>query len=53
MDVSGGLVITMPSEKELRKLETREYIEKYFKAVAPEHKKELTEKLAGVKRTKI
>jgi len=38
-DVSGGLVITMPSEKELQNPETRGYIEKYLKAAGPAEKR--------------
>jgi 4-hydroxybutyryl-CoA dehydratase/vinylacetyl-CoA-Delta-isomerase len=34
-DIAGALVVTMPSEKDLRNEETRGYVEKYFKAAAP------------------
>lgn len=38
-DVAGGLVITMPSEKELKNPETSEYVKKYLKSVAPAEKR--------------
>ncbi len=39
IDVAGGLVVTMPSEKDLRNPETRDYVERYLKAVAPANKR--------------
>jgi len=38
-DISGGLVITMPSEKELLNPETSEYVKKYLKSAAPAEKR--------------
>jgi 4-hydroxybutyryl-CoA dehydratase/vinylacetyl-CoA-Delta-isomerase len=38
-DVAGGLVITMPSERELKNPETSEYVKKYLKSVAPAEKR--------------
>lgn len=38
-DIAGGLVITMPSEKELKNPETSEYVKKYLKSAAPAEKR--------------
>ncbi len=38
-DIAGGLVVTMPSEKELTNPETRDYIKKYLKSVVPAEKR--------------
>ncbi len=38
-DVAGGLVVTMPSEKELQNPDTSEYVKKYVKAVGPAEKR--------------
>jgi 4-hydroxybutyryl-CoA dehydratase/vinylacetyl-CoA-Delta-isomerase len=34
-DIAGGVVATMPSEKDLENPETMEYVAKYLKAAAP------------------
>ena len=38
-DIAGGLVVTMPSEKELKNPETREYVKKYLKSAVPAEKR--------------
>jgi len=38
-DVAGGLVITMPSESELQNPETKDYVKRYLRAVAPAEKR--------------
>jgi len=38
-NVAGGLVMTMPSEKELKNPETSEYVKKYLKSAAPAEKR--------------
>ncbi len=38
-DLAGGLVVTMPSERELRNPETKAYIEKYYKTKVPASKR--------------
>ena len=38
-DVATGLVVTMPSEKELKNPDTSEYVKRYLKAVAPAEKR--------------
>lgn len=38
-DVAGGLVVTMPSFKDLRNPQTRGYLEKYLKAAVPAEKR--------------
>ena len=38
-DITGGISVTMPSEKELTNPETRDYVAKYLKAAAPADKR--------------
>lgn len=38
-DIGGGLIVTMPSMRELKNPETRPYIEKYLRAAAPAEKR--------------
>jgi len=38
-DLAGGLVVTMPSERELKNPETKAYIEKYYKTKVPAYKR--------------
>jgi 4-hydroxybutyryl-CoA dehydratase/vinylacetyl-CoA-Delta-isomerase len=38
-DIAGGLVVTMPSEKELKNPETKAYMEKYYKTKVPASKR--------------
>ncbi len=38
-DIAGGMVVTMPSMKELQNPETRGYVEKYLRAAAPAEKR--------------
>jgi 4-hydroxybutyryl-CoA dehydratase/vinylacetyl-CoA-Delta-isomerase len=38
-DITGGVSVTMPSEKELENPETRDYVAKYLAAAAPAHKR--------------
>lgn len=38
-DIAGGLVVTMPSEKDLKNPETQEYIKKYLKSAASAEKR--------------
>jgi len=38
-DITGGVSVTMPSEKELENPETRDYVAKYLGAAAPAHKR--------------
>ncbi len=38
-DIAGGMVVTMPSMKELQNPETRTYVEKYLRAAGPAEKR--------------
>lgn len=38
-DIAGGIVVTLPHERDLENPETKDYIEKYMKAVAPASKR--------------
>ncbi|MFO7599902.1 MAG: 4-hydroxyphenylacetate 3-hydroxylase C-terminal domain-containing protein, partial [Candidatus Desulfacyla sp.] len=38
-DITGGVSVTMPSEKELENPETRDYVAKYLAAAAPAHRR--------------
>ncbi len=38
-DIAGGLVVTMPSERELKNPETKAYMEKYYKTKVPASKR--------------
>ncbi len=38
-DLAGGLVVTMPSERELKNPETRDYMEKFFRTTVPAEKR--------------
>ncbi|MBW1784448.1 MAG: aromatic ring hydroxylase [Deltaproteobacteria bacterium] len=38
-DITGGVSVTMPSEKELENPETRDYVAKYLGAATPAHKR--------------
>jgi 4-hydroxybutyryl-CoA dehydratase/vinylacetyl-CoA-Delta-isomerase len=38
-DLAGGLVVTMPSERELKNPETKEYMEKFYRTTVPAEKR--------------